>query len=282
MKFLHSSDIMLPGYFGIHTIQFQVIMRYIDAKLYTGGGKPIWEILFLKLHGREVDAASEKCLQDDFIYFIDRMKQNGFHPELSKIELAEQPILWIFNGTHRVGYLFTQIPNFFIPVNFVPAAPWGITNGATYLRSIGLPEDMLNELLRAYNEIYSKMRRTITGVMDSKIFNENSAKIAEELGAFGKMFFLDAKNISLPKNNDMWRDKLSISGNNATVIFMNINRETLYIKDGEIYSYEVDGISNHFNELFGKNWGYISHTITESIMLEEYLNKTCVDKKNNE
>ncbi len=43
---------------------------------------------------------------------------------------------------------------------------------------------------------------------------------------------------------------------------------------GVIKSYEVDRLIAEFDKLFGKNWGHIAGSITESVILEEYLFNT--------
>lgn len=241
------------------------------------GGGYYWHTRIGELHYKKKYTPKEKKeLDEKFERFFYAMKTRGFNPNLSHISVARLPMMGQSDGTHRMGYLLSEKPNVFVPVQILsPIARVGKpVDGISWLSRIGMPSEESEQLLKRYYMLYNEMRRYITVVLDKSKFDKNSVAFMQEIGCIGKVIgikYACKKNnvVKVPKQyRKFFKNKTEI-----IILEIEIERQILYYKYGKLKSKLADIWTDRLYKLIGTD-GYAAGTITESITLETYLDES--------
>lgn len=275
VTFIHSSDLMLPGMEGLTGTQIIVISRLMDIENRNAGKKFYWHTKIPE-YARNIKIADDIKRQHDenFDRFLLAMKTRGYNPELSHITMAQRPVLGQADGTHRMGYLLSEKPNVFVPVQISSPITylWYPVDGVSFFAQAGMPAEEIEQIKDRYQLLFDKMRRTITTVVKKNIFDANSRAIVQELENIGKRkgtktAYQEKDNIKAPKQ----LKKVVKNTKELVIVEIEIEKQILYYKHGMLKSKIADEMADKLSKVYGKEYGYIAGTVTESILLETYL-----------
>lgn len=199
------------------------------------------------------------------------MNARGFNPSLSHIFVAHLPIMGQSDGTHRMGYLLSEKPNVFVPVQIGSPITWTgkPMAGISWLLQIGMPSKEVEQLLKRYHMLYNEMRKHIIAVVNKSVFDKNSVELMQGINIIG-IKYAHKKNSNLK----MARQYKKFFKNKTETIILEIEmeRQLLYYKHGKLKSQFVDIMTSRWNKAIAADV-YVAGTITESIELETYLDE---------
>lgn len=260
VMWIHSSDLMFPNKWGASANQLIVISRLLDTELWHRESDMRWHIR-LADDGIDLEKTNSR-----YCHFLREIEKNGYHPEMSVFTLAEYPMLAQFDGTHRMGWMLSKMPNFFLPAVVKAKKNWFPMDGKRYMLEC-LNENEVNILIDKYNDVRKKMRNDIIGLIREDVIEKIGLDKVVNIIADGvNVVGIVDKNVCW-KSRKYWQFSITLK------------YQEMYYKKGKIGSKVVDNISDNLKKASSYNWGYIASTVTESIAIE---NKIYGDLRANE
>lgn len=277
--FVYVGDLLSPYDGKLTAGQLIIVSRILDIESYNNGFSEFaWQQRFHEICNKDIDMSQKeiKELQNYFSNIINSLELNGFNPNMSRIQLIARQYTYLLpnNGTHRIAWLFCK-KQYFIPSTIMQGNIWFSLCGEEYWHEKGLTSSEIEILLTKWQNLEKKLRHDLCCILNIKYITV----IEDLVKPYGKLLESSVNLDLFQKIHDMKHSflyvKKRLSTDSKYKIYSFIpNTQMLYYNTGvpRIRSHVVDNLSNIIDKSLGKNrWGYICHSLTESIEVESYF-----------
>lgn len=240
--------------------------------LSDGGVKPFFHPTIFR-RKPEIDKGEISRMQQRYMRFLDSIEASGYLQGDDCIMITSKPIAMTCEGTHRMGWLLSHNANFWIKAKFTGSDSFNpySENGEKFSREHYMSENDLKKIMDRYNELYTKMNRGYVAVFNADVFNRYNIKDWFDRNGFD-IEITDSFDIDRQKRGILKRYGIYTGFCEAVICRININRATYHYKSGGILiSEENIRLRKELTEQAGDNWGGITDTVTETILLEREL-----------
>lgn len=255
IKYIHIADLLYPQKEGITPMQYVILSRVLDTRMWKMNATPVWHI---KLS----DMTDEDC-QNRFNYqykkFLSRLQLNGGNPGKFVLPIRTVPYWGVADGSHRLGWWLNEITNGFIPVKIINSLFKQVfpANGTAYWRDFGLTEDDLYILQGCHRELWKCIRHKLLACF------------------FECEKFIKAKpfivNTIQSISEDVEIKELKRTGRIVTVVWFSLVSQDYYYDNNILKSRVIDELRFRIDEYVDSYDYVVAASVTESIKIEDKL-----------